>query len=86
MTADRRQTFRAHVLRRARVVFRRGHSALDCIVLDLSPGGARLKVAEWLGLPDSFELRIENGPVHEVRVRHRSMEMTGVEFVDRRCA
>jgi hypothetical protein len=86
MTADRRQTFRAHVLRRARIVFRRGHSALDCIVLDLSPGGARLKVAEWLGLPDSFELRIENGPVHEVRVRHRAMEMTGVEFVDRRAA
>lgn len=86
MSADRRQSLRSHVLRRARIVFRRGHGALDCVVLDLSPGGARLKVAEWLGLPESFELRIENGPVHEVSVRHRAMEITGVEFVDRRAA
>jgi hypothetical protein len=84
MPADRRQSFRSHVLRRARIVFRRGHSVLDCIVLDLAPGGARLKVAEWLGLPERFELRIENGPAHEVEVRHRSMEITGVEFVDAR--
>ena len=53
---------RAHVLRRAKIVFRRGYSAMDCVVLDLSPAGARLKVDQWLALPDRFELRIENGP------------------------
>ena len=79
---ERRQHPRSHVLRRARIVFRRGFSTLDCVVLDLSPGGARLKVGEWLGLPDRFELRIDNGPTHEVEVRHRSMQMTGVQFVD----
>jgi hypothetical protein len=86
MDSDRREFARAHVLRRARIVFRRGHSTLDCVVLDLSAGGARLKVGEWLGLPESFELRIENGPVHEVQVCHRAMEQTGVRFVDRRAA
>ena len=86
MSADRRQSPRAHVLRRASIVFRRGHSAIDCIVLDISSGGARLRVSDWLGLPDSFELRIERGLAHEVRVRHRAMEFAGVEFVDRHAA
>ena len=56
------------------------------MVLDLSPGGARLKVDEWLALPDRFELRIENGPRREAEVRFRAMEMTGVRFVDERAA
>ena len=56
------------MLRRGNIVFRKGHSAMACVVLDLSTGGARLKVDEWLGLPDRFELRIENGP----RARPRS--------------
>ena len=83
---EQRQHPRAHVLRRARIVFRRGYSTLDCVVLDLSPGGARLKVDEWLALPDRFELRIENGPRREAEVRFRAMEMTGVRFVDERAA
>ena len=74
------------MLRRARIVFRRGYSTLDCVVLDLSPAGARLKVDEWLALPDRFELRIENGLRREAEVRFRAMEMTGVCFVDERAA
>jgi hypothetical protein len=68
------------VLRRGNIVFRNGHSSVACIVLDMSSGGARLKVREWLGLPDDFELRIENGPAHQVEVRHRDLETTGVQF------
>ena len=80
--SDKRRFQRAHVLRRARIVFRRGYSAVDCVVLDLSAGGARLKVGEWLALPDRFELRIENGPARDAEVRYRAREMTGIRFVD----
>ena len=80
--SDQRMFQRAHVLRRARIVFRRGYSAIDCVVLDLSAGGARLKVGEWLALPDRFELRIENGPARDAEVRYRAQEMTGIRFVD----
>jgi hypothetical protein len=73
--SDQRRFHRAHVLRRARIVFRRGYCAIDCVVLDLSGSGARLKVGEWLALPDRFELRIENGPT-------RDAEITGIRFVD----
>jgi len=86
MSTDHRNYSRAHVLRRGKIVFRRGYGVIDCIVLDLSPEGARLKVGGWLGLPDSFELRLENGPVHEAKVRYRNHEVIGVQFVDQRAA
>jgi hypothetical protein len=69
-------------LNRGRIVFRRGHSSIDCVVLDLSTGGARLRVGEWLGLPERFELMIEHGPARDAEVRFRDMEMTGIQFVD----
>ncbi len=86
MSADRRQHDRAHVLRRARIVYRRGWSSLDCVVLDLSAGGARIKVGSWLGYPDRFELRIDSGPTREAVVRYRAADVTGIEFVDDRAA
>jgi len=86
MTSERRQHGRAHVLRRGKIVFRRGHGGIDCVVLDVSPQGARLRVGAWLGLPDTFELRIENGAVYEARVRYRNVEQIGVEFVANRAA
>ena len=64
---DKRGTPRAHVLRRAGSCTATDYT-IDCVVLDVSPGGARLRVREWLVLPDDFELRIENGPVHEAGV------------------
>ena len=82
MLGNRRNSTRHRVLRRGTIVYGKGHSAVACVVLDLSTGGARLKVDEWLGLPDRFELRIENGPRREAEVRFRDMEMTGVRFVD----
>lgn len=82
MSDERRQFPRNHVLRRAQVVFRGGHSAIDCVVLDLSMGGALLRVKDWMGLPPSFELRIEQGPARTAEVRHRDMEFAGVRFAD----
>lgn len=82
MGAERRRHERERVLRRARIVYRRGWSSLDCVVLDLSSGGARLRVGGLLGFPERFELRIDGGPVREAVVRHRAAGVSGVEFVD----
>ena len=86
MDAERRRHERERVLRRARIVYRRGWSSLDCVVLDLSSGGARIKVGGLLGFPERFELRIDGGPVREAVVRHRAAGVSGVEFVDDRAA
>ena len=82
MTSDRRQFPRSHVLRRGKIVFRRGHSAIDCVVLDLSAGGARVRIGAWLGMPDRFELRIENGLCREAEVRFRGADLAGLRFLD----
>lgn len=82
MTSDRRRIARRRVLRRARIVFRNGNASVDCVVLDMSDGGARLRLGDWLGLPDEFELRLENGPAHRVRVCYRAAEIAGVRFDD----
>jgi hypothetical protein len=83
MLNDRRNSARHRVLRRGSIAFRNGHSVIDCVVLDLSTGGARLRVASWLGMPNRFELRIENGPAREAQVRFRNHELAGIQFVDR---
>ena len=82
MGAERRRHARARVLRRARIVYRRGWGSLDCVVLDLSTGGAQLKVGALLGFPDRFELRIDGGPVREASIRYRGPDVSGVEFID----
>jgi hypothetical protein len=81
MSLERRKHPRSHVLRRGQVVFRDGYSVLDCVLLDLSPGGAQLRVDNWLTLPQRFEVRIKGGPRHLAEVRHRNMERTGVRFI-----
>jgi PilZ domain len=82
MQGEQRIHSRAHVLRRGKIVFRRGYGVIDCVLLDVSPSGARLRVGTWLGLPDDFELRIENGSTHRARVRYRNLGEIGVQFVD----
>lgn len=82
MDEERRGSTRARLLRRARIVFQRGYSSIDCVVLDLSAGGAKLKLCGPLGLPDRFELRFDNGLRRAVEVRHRGVETTGVAFID----
>ncbi len=82
MVEERRKTVRRRVLRRGKIVFRKGHSAIDCILLDLSDGGARLRAPGLIALPERFELRIENGPSYEVAVAFRTFELAGVRFLD----
>jgi PilZ domain len=79
---ERRRWLRRHVLHRGDIVLNGGHGGIGCVVLDVSAGGARLKVGQWLGLPDTFDLRIENGATRKAEVRHRDMELTRVSFRD----
>jgi hypothetical protein len=81
MSSERRTTQRSRVLRRGQIVFRSGHAAIDCILLDLSEDGAQLRLDNWLALPRKFELRIETGPSRQAEVCYRATERTGIRFV-----
>jgi hypothetical protein len=64
----------------ARIVFK-GHEALiDCTVSNLSDRGARLKVESPIGIPDTFDLVLDNAPVRSCRVTWRKATQIGVEF------
>jgi hypothetical protein len=81
MIAERRQSERKRMLKRGRIVFRNGFASIDCVVLDLSAGGAKVRTSGFLVLPERFELRIENGPSCPVEVAFRGADVTGVRFL-----
>lgn len=83
MMSNRRLHTRSRLLRRGRVVFRNGYSAIDVVVLDISQGGARIKVGGMIGLPDQFELHFEDGLRRSVEMCHREADEAGLRFIDR---
>jgi hypothetical protein len=77
---ERRNEARPRALKGARIVFK-GHEALiDCTVSNLSGRGARLKVGSPFGIPDTFDLVLDNAPVRSCRVTWRSATQIGVAF------
>ena len=48
---------RARTLKAAKIVLRRGHSLIDCIVRNLSVSGAAIHVESPVGIPENFVLR-----------------------------
>ncbi len=81
MSSERRNSPRSRVLRRGQIVFRSGHTAIECVLLDLSDDGAQLRLDNWLALPKKFELRIENGPSRQAEIRYRAVDRTGIRFL-----
>jgi hypothetical protein len=82
MSANRRQETRYRLLQRGRIIINGGFSAIDCVVLDVSAGGAKLKLAEWLVLPGRFDLKLGDQPPRKVEVCHRTPDTIGVRFVE----
>jgi hypothetical protein len=72
---DRRQT-----LKPGRIVFNRASSTINCTMRNLSDGGARLEVASVLGIPSTFELRLDGSSVRESRIVWRKLDALGIEF------
>lgn len=54
--SEHRSGQRRRMLKQAQIVTNSGHSTVDCLVRDMSLGGARLKVENGLAVPASFEL------------------------------
>ena len=82
MGEQRRLFLRRKMLKGARIIFNNGSSIFTCRVRDISEGGARLEIANTLGIPDDFTLTVEDGTASfRCSVRRRTMTTLGVEFV-----
>ncbi|MGH6837063.1 MAG: diguanylate cyclase domain-containing protein [Methylocella sp.] len=78
---ERQNEVRHRVLKRAQIVFKDHGAVIDCAVLNLSDGGACLKVESPIGIPDSFDLVLDRATVGNCRVTWRKATQIGVEFV-----
>ena len=61
MTEEKRAVPRQRVLKGGRIVINDGFSTFQCTVRNLSPAGAKLKVASVVGIPDTFDLIMDDG-------------------------
>lgn len=64
------------------IVFDGGRTRLDCVIRDLSDGGAKLQVATVKGIPQSFDLIVPRHRPHHCRVRWRALKEIGVQFIE----
>ena len=78
---ERRESERASVLQGAVIVYRAATCSMDCVVLNLSDGGAALQPADLPHCPDEFTLRIHMGPSYKCVVCWRYRNKLGVRFV-----
>ncbi|MCE4224412.1 PilZ domain-containing protein [Methylobacterium sp. C25] len=82
--SERRQARRGRVYLGGRIVHRRIRSETNCVLRDMSPGGARLAVSQAVPLPASFDLVVD---AHEmtraVELIWRKGDEAGVRFAAR---
>lgn len=75
--ADKRGEGRKAVLKRAKVAF--DGVGMDCIVENMSSGGARVRFGHPIPLPEVLELRFPDGTSHPVLRRWAHGEVAGLE-------
>lgn len=79
---ERRREGRQRALKGAVLSFNKGFSAFECVVRNISAGGARLSLAETFALPSAFTLSMNGAAARQAVVRWRSENTVGVAFVE----
>lgn len=80
-TPERRRIARQKSFLRGVVSFNNQRSALDCLIRDVSPYGARLVFAEAVSIPDAIDLYIpQKGQTLRAQVIWRHIQEIGVAF------
>ena len=78
---DHRSVTRARALLKAQIRFNSGMSTMDCVIRDLSEGGARLQLSDSVAIPSTFELYIPKRDETRRAILHwRNSEEIGVGF------
>jgi hypothetical protein len=78
---EKRLLPRRHTMIIATIVFDGGRTRLDCVIRNLSDGGAKLEVATVRGIPQTFDLLVPGKRPHPSKVIWRSLKELGVQFV-----
>ena len=77
---EKRLFKRQRTLKGGRIVFNRSMSTVNCTMRNYSDGGARLDVTSVLGIPESFDLRLDGHPSRSAMVVWRKPDALGIQF------
>jgi hypothetical protein len=80
MEDEKRVVPRRRVLKGARIVVNDGFSTFQCTVRNLSEIGAQLRVTSIVGIPDSFQLVLDDKSSFDCTVIWRRETELGVSF------
>ena len=79
-TPERRNVARHWTQKKAHIAFKGQAATIDCTVLNLSDEGALLNVGSSIGIPDSFDLVLNQARVRNCLVTWRQAAQIGVVF------
>ena len=77
---ESRHDQRRKTLKGGRIVFNAGRSTIDATVRNLSSRGAKLQVTSVVGIPDTFDLVLDNDGRQSCRVVWRTLKELGGVF------
>ena len=77
---ERRRWQRSRAFLGGRIVFNHAHSSLDCVVKEISDGGALIKVENAVAVPESFQLILNDGRSFACEIIWRKINTLGVSF------
>ncbi len=77
---EKRMSPRRHTMIIATIVFDGGRSHIDCMIRNMSDGGAKLEVATVKNIPQTFDLLVPGHKPHPCRVTWRALKELGVDF------
>lgn len=79
---NRRDTERCRTLKTGQLIYNNLSCVLDCMVLDVTEGGAKVQVADNLDLPKDVRLDIQFGMSRNCEICWRDGDKIGLRFVD----
>ncbi|WP_183864070.1 PilZ domain-containing protein [Rhizobium sp. BK399] len=77
---DGRRDHRKRTFIGAKILLNGGACVLDCVVKDLSEGGARVSVNGAFAVPAQFDLKLSDSRSFHCRSKWRRLESLGVSF------
>ena len=79
---SRRQHDRKRTLKSGQIVYKNAHCVADCLILNLSEGGAALQTADFFDVPSTFVLKVHHGETYHCEVCWQLGKKLGVRFVN----
>ena len=81
MDREQRTTIRHRTLKGGRIATNEGFSTFNCMVRNMSEQGALLRLASVIGVPNAFQLVLDDGRSFDCSVTHKSATDIGVQFI-----